>query len=144
MTTRIDVLNSLNTQFNRIDGRTSPWDANYTFNYQIAEVCPHFQFLDEINAFPALMFTIDNEVINHIGGNIRYSTLDIEIRGYVYDEETLVSSESLAEDVEHVLQYVRQTDARLEEVRLLEVETDSGESAPYGSLIMKLQVLFQR
>ena len=144
MTTRIHVLNSLNEQLSRIDGRTSPWDARYTFNYQVAEVRPNFRFFDEINAFPALMFTITNESIKHIGGDVRYSMLDIEIRGYVYDEETIESGESLAEDVEHVLQHVRLENKQLEEVRLLEIETDSGESAPYGSLIIKLQVLFQR
>ena len=144
MTTRIDVIDILTASLLRIDGRTSPWDSAYTFRYSVADVFSEFRFFDDVNAFPTIMFTVTEEAVRHIGANVRYSDLEIELRAYTYDEEVQNSGEALAEDVEHVLQYVRSMDPRLEEVRLLDIETDAGLNEPYGSVIMKIQVLFQR
>lgn len=139
-----ELKNLLVEQLSRIDGRTSPW-SSYEFNCSLhGEVYPELRFFDDINSFPAVCFVISNERIIHAEGGARFYTVSLELRGYTYDEDVEESGELLAEDVEHVLAYLRQVDRRLEDVRLLEINTDAGINAPWGACILNIEALFRR
>ena len=68
----------------------------------------------------------------------------MDIRGYTYDAEVEESGELLAQDIEHIMQYIKKQRPDIEEIRVLSVETDSGLNAPYGVALFKLEALYQR
>jgi hypothetical protein len=139
-----ELKNLLVEQLSRIDGRTSPW-SSYEFNYELhGEVYPELRFFDDINSFPTVCFELKNERILHAEGGARFYMVSLELRGYTYDEDVEESGELLAQDVEHVLEHARQEDRRLEDVRLLEIETDYGLNAPWGACILSIEALFRR
>lgn len=141
----LDLKNLLVKQLRRIDGRTSPW-GEYSFNWNLHdEVYSELRFFDDINSFPCITFHVTDERIVHaegLGG--RYASVSIEMRGYTYDERVEESGESLAQDIEHVLHYLREADRELEDIRLLQINTDSGANAPWGACILQIEALFKR
>jgi hypothetical protein len=139
-----ELKNLLVSQLRRIDGRTSPW-SNYEFNCSLHdEVYPELRFFDDINSFPTVCFVVSNERVLHAEGSARFYSVSLELRGYTYDEDVEESGELLAQDVEHVLAYLRREDSRLEDIRLLETNTDSGLNAPWGACILNIEALFRR
>lgn len=143
MNTR-DFTNVLKAQLQRIDGRTSPW-SKYEFNIDLHdEVHDQLLFFPDINSFPLVSFSVEDERIVHAEGNERYSLTSIEIRGYTYDEEVEQSGELIAQDIEHVLEHLRSEDRRIEEIRVMSVNTDSGTNAPYGACIINIEALYRR
>ena len=127
-----------------IDGRTSPLDYEYPFNCSVYNVYEGYRFLDEINEFPSLMLVCEKEEIRHVGGGVRYSLVNYELRGLHWSEETQFAGELLAEDIEHVLQNSRVWAPEFEELRVLDIQTDDGLYAPLGSVIIRFTVLFER
>ena len=140
----LELKNLLVAHLQRIDGRTSPW-SSYEFYYDVhREVYAQLLFFNDINSFPCICFTVENERIIHAEGGQRFMSVSIEMRGYTYDEDVEESGELLAQDIEHVLAYIRREDRRLEDIRLLEINTDSGMNAPHGACILKIEALFRR
>lgn len=143
MNTR-EFMTILKTQLQRIDGRTSPW-SEYEFNLDVhSEVYDELLFFPDINSFPLISFSVQDERIIHAEGRERYSLTSIEIRGYTYDEEVEQSGELVAQDVEHVLEHLRHENRKIEEVRVIKINTDSGTNAPYGACIINIEALYRR
>ena len=140
----LKLKNYLKQQLRRIDGRQSPW-SDYEFNYSVYdEVYSELRFFDDINSFPCITFELKNERIIHAEGSGRFSIVSIELRGYTYDEDVEQSGEAIAQDIEHVLNNMRRENRELEDIRLLEVRTDSGLNAPHGACIFQIEALFRR
>ena len=143
MNTRINIIQSLIEALQRVDGRSSPWDDSYAFSVDLhGDV--YLGYNDDINTFPYINILIKDESIYSIGGGERFSNLQIELRCYTYDEDVEFSSESISEDVEHVLDAHRLWGPNIEDLRIAQIETDGGINAPYGAAIIKAQVLFRR
>lgn len=143
MNTRINIIQSLIEALQRVDGRSSPWDAAYSFNVDLhGDV--YLGYNDDINTFPHINILIENENIYSIGGGERFSNLQIELRCYTLDEDVEFSGESISEDVEHTLDAHRLWGPNIEDLRIAQIETDGGINAPYGAAIIKAQVLFRR
>jgi hypothetical protein len=70
--------------------------------------------------------------------------LTIDLRGYTLDQEVEESGELLAQDIEHIMQWMKKQYPAIEEVRVLSVETDGGLNAPYGVALFKIEALYQR
>ena len=137
------AINDLISALRRIDERTSPWSDSYQFNVNLhGDV--YYGYNDDINSFPHITVIISNESIYSIGGGVRFSNLELELRCYCYDEDTEFSAEAICEDVEHVIDAYRLWAPDLEDVRIVQIETDGGINAPYGAAIIKAQVLFRR
>lgn len=143
MKNRMDVINSLITALRRIDGRESPWDSTYRFNVDLHGDA-YYGFNEDINAYPHINIIMTNESIYSIGGGVRFSNLELQLRCYCYDEDIEFSAEAITSDVEAVLSAYRSWDPSLDDVRLVQVETDGGINAPYGAAIIQVQVLFRR
>jgi hypothetical protein len=143
MKSRMDAINSLISSLRRIDGRTSPWDRDYNFNVNLhGDV--YLGFDEDVNSFPIIHVLFENESIYSIGGGVRFSNIEIQLRCYTYDEAVEESAEAIASDVEHVLNHYRSWAPDLDDVRVIQIETDGGINAPYGAAIINIQVLFRR
>ena len=143
MKNRIDIIAVIKTALQRIDGGTSPWDRDYSFANDLhGDVT--YGYNEDINSFPTISIIILNESVYSIGGGVRYSNLQIELRCYTYDEDTEFSAEAIASDAEHVFSQYRRWASDIEDLRIAEIETDGGINAPYGAAIIKAQVLFKR
>jgi hypothetical protein len=143
MKSRMDAINALISALRRIDGRDSPWNRNYNFNVDLhGDV--YLGFDEDVNSFPIIHVLFENESIYSIGGGVRFSNIEIQLRCYIYDESVEDASESIASDVEHVLSQYRSWAPSFDDVRIAQIETDGGINAPYGAAIINLQVLFRR
>lgn len=137
------AINALINALRRIDGRTSPWDRSYDFvNDLHGDV--YFGYDEDVNSFPYISVLIDNESIYSIGGGVRFSNIEMQLRCYTYDESVEESAEAIVSDVEHVLSAYRSWAPDLDDVRIAQIETDGGINAPYGAAIISIQVLFRR
>jgi hypothetical protein len=139
----MNVIDALISALRRIDGRDSPWDRSYTFNYDLHGDA-YLGFSEDVNSFPTVNAIVSNESLYSIGGGVRFSNLQIELRCYAYSEDIEDASESLASDVEHVLSHYRLWAPDIDDVRVIQIETDGGINAPYGAAIIGIQVLFRR
>ena len=143
MKTRINVIDALISALRRIDGRDSPWDRSYNFANDLhGDVA--YGYSEDVNSFPAINIIVENESIYSIGGGVRFSNLEMQLRCYTYDEDVEESAEALVSDVEHVLSVYRSWAPDLDDVRIAQIETDGGINAPYGAAIIGIQVLFRR
>ena len=150
---RYTAIQQVVSALKEIDGGISPFNSAYTFKTNLfGGVENHFVFVDEINSFPSVFVTANDERIVHQLSNERLSVLSLDIRGYTYDENVEESGEELAEDIEHVLKHYQQwrdvvsdwPEGTLEDVRLNLIRTDCGLHAPYGVCMFVVVVLYIR
>lgn len=141
---RYESLQALVSSFRAIDGRTSPWNPSYTFNLDVHEnVLDHDEFVEAINSFPCIMVTFTDTQIRHIGGGERYTVSSFRIRGITWDEDVEDAGELLADDIEHVVNHLKQAYPSFEEVRLDSVQTDEGLNAPLGAVIVQGTLVYR-
>jgi hypothetical protein len=141
---RLQAINNIVSALSRIDGRTSPWDASYTFATDIhLNVIARDRYIEEIDSFPVVMVTPVQETISHTGGGQRWSTLTVRVRGICWDEDTELAGERLADDIEHVITHIRREYPELEELRLDTIQTDEGLNAPLGAVVVLATAVYQ-
>lgn len=111
---------------------------------------PRMRFWDEISEFPCVCLVAGPESIVHQGGGAKDRYLDIILRAYVNDEETIIALERLLEDIELIidrngrLAYVDSsgnTDSTRDIIITL-IDTDQGALSPLGIGEMTLQVKY--
>ena len=141
MARKTDVLDLLVTRLKLINGGT---DGTYTYKSNVNDnVDKKFRYLDDINDFPSITFMVGNETREHIGGNIRYATLGINIRGYV--EGDIGIADDLLEDIADVVDNF--TDAAcgsdMVDARVISASTDEGLFDPYGICDVIAQFTYQ-
>jgi hypothetical protein len=141
---RIQAIAHMVNALRRIDGRTSPWDASYTFATDVhGNVIARDRYIEEIDSFPVVMLVPLQEIISHTGGGQRWSTLTVRIRAICWDEVTELAGERLADDIEHVVSHMRRDHPRLEELRIDTIQTDEGLNAPLGAVVVQLTAVYQ-
>ena len=147
--TKREMLEALVRDLRLIDGGTSSLDSRYTFELNCHEnVYPQYKFLEEINDFPTICLSVVEETVSHIGGDVRYKTALISLRGYVHEaiseeEDSNWWAEALLDDIEHVLRYIRERNRCFIDVRILELSTDEGIMTPYGVADMILAITYE-
>jgi hypothetical protein len=135
---RMQAQSNIISLLKRIDGRTSPWNAAYTFSYDVAlNVYSRDLYIDEINQFPCIMVTVDRVQVSHIGANTRYHTLAFRIRGITWDGDAQSAGEALADDIEHAIDNARLEYPAFDEVRIDTIQTDEGINAPLGAVLIQ-------
>lgn len=111
---------------------------------------PRMRFWDEISEFPCVCLVAGPESIVHQGGGAKDRYLDIILRAYVNDEDTIIALERLLEDIELIidrngrLAYVDSsgnTDSTRDIIITL-IDTDQGALSPLGIGEMTLQVKY--
>ena len=111
---------------------------------------PRMKFWDEISEFPCVCLVAGPESIVHQGGGFKDRYLDIILRAYVNDEDSILALERLLEDIELIidrngrLAYVDSsgnTDSTRDIIITL-IDTDQGALSPLGIGEMTLQVKY--
>lgn len=152
---KLTLLQELTKELRTIDGGTSiqssnlPGSQQYEFNTDCHENCfPGYRFLYEINDFPTICFYIVEETYQEVEAGIRYKTATFNLRGYVHEdlgeiEDSTWWAEALLDDIEHVLNNLRDRVDCLVDVRILQLSTDEGVMAPYGVADMLFTITYE-
>lgn len=124
----------------------SPPAASYN-SLLFNNVFRDFKFLQEINDFPTICFTTGRLTREHIGAGVIYETFRVNIRGYVMSDNSIESCEDLAEDVERVVNRLRDVRTSsfaqpIVESRVLSVRTDEGLFEPYGVVDIAAEITY--
>jgi len=106
-----------------------------------------FRYLQEINDFPTICFTTGRLTREHIGDAVVYETFRVNIRGYVMQENSIEACESLAEDIERIVNRLRDVRTStyaqpIVESRVLSIRTDEGLFEPYGVVDVQAEITY--
>ena len=133
-TRRKQIIDGFKTEL----GQTPDVDASNIFK--------HFKFLDELNDFPSVCFVAGTERRDQLGANRRLATIDIALRGYVFDENNVDKAEILAQNVESkVDSFSANVAARangVADARVTSFRTDEGLLKPYGVADLEVEILY--
>jgi hypothetical protein len=111
---------------------------------------PRMRFWDEIAEFPCVCIAAGQETIVHQGGGFKDRYLDIILRAYVNEEESIVALERLLEDIEIIidnngrLAYLDSSgnSGTTRDIIITLIDTDQGTLSPIGVGEMTLQVKY--
>lgn len=111
---------------------------------------PKMRFWDEIQEFPCVCLVAAAESIVHQGGGAKDRYLDVTLRVYVNEEDSILALEKLLEDVEAIidnngrLAYVDSSGntGRTRDIIITNIDTDQGALSPLGVGEMTLQVKY--
>ena len=127
-----------------IDGFVT--ELGQTPDVDASNVHKHFKFLDELNDFPSVCFVAGTERRDQLGAIRRLATIDIALRGYVFDENIVDKAEILAQNVESkVDSFSANVAARangVSDARVVSFRTDEGLLQPYGVADLEVQILY--
>ena len=103
-----------------------------------------FRYLEEINDFPTICFLSRGEARIHRGAGRKLAGLQINVRGYVYDENEVGSAETLGADIETIVDNFagRYRNFGVEDCRVLSFRTDEGLFSPYGVVDLSIQLTY--
>lgn len=108
------------------------------------------KFWDEISEFPCICLVAGPESIVHQGAGLKDRYLDVTLRAYVNEEDSILALEKLLEDVEIILDNngrlaYEDSSGNLNYTRdiiITLIDTDQGALAPLGVGEMTLQVKY--
>jgi hypothetical protein len=133
-TRRRQIIDGFKTEL----GQTPDIDSTNVFK--------HFKFLDEINDFPSVCFVAGSESREQLSANRRLGSIEIALRGYVFDENNIDIAEILAQNVESkVDSFSANVAARangVSDARVTTFRTDEGLLQPYGVADLEVQILY--
>jgi len=128
-----------------IDGGTSSYNANYTYNLNVFEnVFRKLKFVDEVNDHPSLYLNAGLDIRNYESGGYVTSDLQVIIRGYIKDDESPVDmEENLIEDIEHILSNYSDSNNGVMQITVEDISTDEGLIAPFGIIEVSLSISYE-
>ena len=110
------------------------------FRTTVASAEPRLKFWDEVDEFPAIHVSAGSETREYLGAQNKTRFMNLTLRCYVNDENSVEALEGLMEDVETVLdthsrlRYVdRKYDFQYTQlITVLSLDTDEGALEPLG------------
>ena len=121
-------------------------ELGQTLDVESSNVYKHFKFMDELNDFPAICLIPGTEMREQLGANRRLGTIEVSLRGYVFDENNIDTAEILAQNVEsHVDSFCANVAAQangVSDARVVSFRTDEGLFQPYGIADLDVQILY--
>ena len=131
---RIAIIDALVEKLEEIDG-----SGNYRTDLN-GNVSRRLKFWDEVEEFPAVHISAGSETREYLGAQNKTRFMNITLRCYVNDENSVEALEGLLEDVETVLdthsrlRYVdRKYDFQYTQlITVLSLDTDEGALEPLG------------
>jgi len=114
------------------------------------QVYPRMKFWDEITEFPCVCLVAGPGSIVHQGGGFKDRYLDLILRAYVNEEDSIIALEKLLEDIELILDkngrlaYIDSSGntGTTRDIIITLIDTDQGALAPLGVGEMTLQVKY--
>ena len=115
-------------------------DGRGIYHTAIAEVSPRVKFWDEVEEFPTVHLNAGSESRQYQGGQYKDRFLNLTIRCYVNQEESVEALDELLEDVETVLEensrfvyYDRMgLEQYTQQITIISIDTDEGVLDPLG------------
>tara|TARA_Y100000385_G_C13060684_1_gene624253 strand:+ start:1453 stop:1905 length:453 start_codon:yes stop_codon:yes gene_type:complete len=125
-------------------------DGRGIFHTAVAEVSPRLKFWDEVEEFPAIHLNAGSETREYQGGGYKDRFLNITIRCYVNQEDSVDALDELLEDVETVLEdnsrFVYYDRMGLEQftqqISIISIDTDEGVLDPLGVAEILIEVRY--
>jgi hypothetical protein len=145
MSNRTKITNHIVEQLKKIDGRSSPFSANYVFYSNLHEnVYRGVKYLDEINDFPSLYVTTNVERRKYQTNGNTESIVFTVIRCYVMGDATEVQLSNIFQDIEHILYNMQVPNEFTSlDITIDTTLTDSGLLEPYGMAEIFLSSRFE-
>lgn len=130
---RAGITQALADKMALIDGRGLYFQA-------VAETSPRLKFWDEIEEFPAIHLNAGSESRGYQTGGYKDRFLNVTVRCYVNQEDSVNALDELLEDVETVLEennrlkYLDRNglEQLTQQITILSIETDEGVLEPLG------------
>ena len=130
---RAGITKALADKLATIDGRG-------LFKQAVAETSPRLRFWDEIEEFPAIHLNAGSETREYQTGGYKDRFLNVTVRCYVNEEDSVAALDELLEDVETVLeensrlQYFDRNGLEqfTQQITIVSIDTDEGVVNPLG------------
>jgi hypothetical protein len=129
-TRRRQIIDGFKTEL----GQTPDVDASNIFK--------RFKFLDELNDFPSICFVAGSESREQLGVNRRLGTIEVALRGYVFDENNVDIAEILESKVDSFSANVAALANGVSDARVVSFRTDEGLLQPYGVADLEVEILY--
>ena len=115
-------------------------DGRGLFKQSVAETSPRLKFWDEIEEFPAVHLIAGSEPRQYQTGGYKDRFLNVTVRCYVNEEDSVTALDELLEDVETVIEensrlryYDRNgLEQHTHQISILSIDTDEGVLDPLG------------
>jgi len=125
-------------------------DGRGIYHTAVAEVSPRLKFWDEVEEFPAIHLNAGSETREYQGGGYKDRFLNITIRCYVNQEDSVDALDELLEDVETVLEensrfmyYDRMgLEQFTQQISIISIDTDEGVLDPLGVAEVLIEVRY--
>jgi hypothetical protein len=125
-------------------------DGKGLYHTAVAEVSPRLKFWDEVEEFPAIHLNAGSETREYQGGGYKDRFLNITIRCYVNQEDSVEALDELLEDVETVLEensrfvYYDRTGSEqfTQQISIISIDTDEGVLDPLGVAEVLIEVRY--
>ena len=125
-------------------------DGRGIYHTAVAEVSPRLKFWDEVEEFPAIHLNAGSETREYQGGGYKDRFLNITVRCYVNQEDSVEALDELLEDVETVLEensrfmyYDRMgLEQFTQQISIISIDTDEGVLDPLGVAEVLIEVRY--
>ena len=115
-------------------------DGRGLYKQAVAETSPRLKFWDEIETFPAVHLNAGSETRQYQTGGYKDRFLNVTVRCYVNEEDSVAALDELLEDVETVLEEnsrLKYTDRNgleqhTHQITIISIDTDEGVLDPLG------------
>ena len=125
-------------------------DGRGIYHTAVAEVSPRLKFWDEVEEFPAIHLNAGSETREYQGGGYKDRFLNVTVRCYVNQEDSVEALDELIEDVETVLEensrfiyYDRMgLEQFTQQISIISIDTDEGVLDPLGVAQILIEVRY--
>lgn len=140
---RSSITKALADKIQEINGRG-------VFYRDIAEVSPFLKFMDEIVQHPAVHINAGSETREYLSGGVKNRFLNITLRLYVNQENSVEALDELIQDVELVLEDNSQlayldrdgNSQCTQQTTIISIDTDEGVLDPLGVAEILIEVRY--
>ena len=116
----------------------------------IAEVSPFLKFWDEVTEFPAVHLNASNETREYLTGGVKNRFLNVTLRCYVNQDDSVNALDELIQDVETVIEdnsvlgYLDRDGVTqcTQQITVLSIDTDEGVLDPLGVAEILIEVRY--
>ena len=115
-------------------------DGRGLFKQSVAETSSRLKFWDEVEEFPAIHLNAGSETRQYQTGGFKDRFLNVTVRCYVNEEDSVAALDELLEDVETVLEENSRLlyhdrnglEQHTNQITILSIDTDEGVLDPLG------------
>jgi len=115
-------------------------DGRGLYHQSVAETSPKLKFWDEVEEFPAIHLNAGSETRQYQLGGYKDRFLNVTVRCYVNQEDSVEALDELLEDVETVLEENSQLlyhdrnglEQHTHQITIISIDTDEGVLDPLG------------